>query len=256
MEDELEHQRSYNTQSSLTSSRATRNSFSSVSTTSGILDRTSSNELNISDYSNESDDEGYETVAAPSRAHFSDHISPSLPVTPSHEPSIAETCTDMITNDSQSRLTSPIITHLINPFQQFALQTRSLSVDMTSTDISPVDPHAFFAYECNRLDSFKKLNRETFAQVKVEELAYAGFYLNAEGTAVQCPWCMIGLTEQRFEKILHRRPIIPGSPLNDEPWTAMRVHRHENGQFTDKAHSCCPWVRRELGGLYPNVSMV
>jgi len=243
----------------LTSSRATLNSFSSVSTTSGILDRTSPNELNISDYSNESDDEGYETVAAPSRAHFSDHISPSLPVTPSHEPSItatAETCTDMITNDNHNQLTSPMIMHQINPFQQFALQTRSLSVDMASTDISPVDPHAFFAYECNRLDSFKRLNRETFAQVKVEELAYAGFYLNAEGTTVQCPWCMIGLTEQRFEKILHRRPIIPGSPLNNEPWTAMRVHRHENGQFTGKDHSCCPWVRRELGGLYPNVSMV
>jgi hypothetical protein len=127
---------------------------------------------------------------------------------------------------------------------------------MAQTDLSPVDPLAFFAHESNRLESFKKLNRDTFAQTKTEELANAGFYLKAEGTAVQCPWCKIELTEAAFERILRRRPPIPNSPLNDEPWTAMRVHRHANGQQTDEAHSWCPCVRRELLGLYPNIAMV
>jgi hypothetical protein len=180
---------------------------------------------------------------------------------PLHESSITTTaparaCLDIIPNDVHCQSTSPIMIDQTNPFQQFISQSISPPIDIYRTDISPVDPHAFFAYESNRLDSFKKRNRETFAQVKVEELAYAGFYLNAEGTAVQCPWCNIELTEYRFESIILRRPIIPSSPLNYEPWTAMRVHRHENGQVMDKDHPWCPLVRREPSGLYPNVVMV
>jgi hypothetical protein len=252
----------FNTQtSSSTSSRTTFESVSSISTTSGPWDLTSPLDLNISDYSDESDDEGYETVATPFRAHFSDRISPIQsppppPMTPSHGPSTNTAPTDIMPNDSHHELTSLIITSQINPFQQLALKPRSPSLDMPQTDISPIDPCAYFAYESNRLDSFKKRNRETFARIKVGELAYAGFYLNAEGTIVRCPWCKVEITEEKFADILHRRPVIPGSPLNHEPWTAMRVHRHENGQFVDKDHPYCPWVRREPGGLYPNVIMV
>ncbi|CAF3984578.1 unnamed protein product, partial [Adineta steineri] len=249
---EFEHQQSYHTQISSASSHVTSNSFS---TTSGSMDRRSSNELNISDYSEESDDEGYETVATPFRANYSDFISPIQSPSPtalSYESpalSIAEVCTDVNPTNNHNQMTSPIMIHQINPFQQFALQSKSPPVDIARNDITPVDPHAYFAYELNRLASFKKLNRGTFAQVNIEELAYAGFYLNSEGTMVKCPWCVIELTEQKFEKILFRRPTIPRSPLNDELWTAMRVHRHAIGQHTDKTLSWCPWVRRELGGI-------
>jgi hypothetical protein len=249
----------YNTQLSSTSSRTASGSFSSIPTTPGNLDVTSPIELNISDYSDESDHEGYETVATPFKAHFSDRISPLQsppPITPLHGPSTTTVPTDIIHSDGHTELTSLIIMNQINPFQQMALESRSPPLDIAHTDISPIDPHAYFAYEINRLDSFKKRKRETFAEVKVEELAYAGFYLNAEGTIVKCPWCKIEITEEKFQDIVNRRPIIPGSPLNNEQWTAMRVHRHENGQFISKDHPWCPWVRRDPDGLYANVIMV
>ena len=164
--------------------------------------------------------------------------------------------TDIIQNDNSTELISLIVPHPINPFQELASEARSLSLDIIQTDISPIDPCAYFAYEINRLDSFKKQNRQTFAQIKVEELAYAGLYLNAEGTIIRCPWCKIEMTEEKIENILRRPPIIPGSPLNDEPWVAMQVHRHEYGQSTDKDHPWCPWVRREPDKLYPNIMMV
>lgn len=144
----------------------------------------------------------------------------------------------------------------MNPFQQLTLEPKSPPFDIIQTDIQPIDTCAYFAYEINRLDSFKKQNRLTFADIKMEELAYAGFYLNGEGTIVHCPWCKVEISEEKFQDILHRRPIIPGSPLNDEPWTAMRVHRHENGQTIDKDHPWCPWVRRELTEIYLNIMMV
>ncbi|CAF1037005.1 unnamed protein product [Rotaria sordida] len=260
---EIEYQQSYNTHLSSTSSQTTPNSFLSVSITSGISDHTLSIESNLSDYSAESDDDGYETVPTPFKAQYIDHISPiqsstsPSSTTTSHDssPTAAQTCTDVITSDSQDRWILPILTNQTNPFQQLAAETESPPNDIARTVISPVDPHAFFAYESNRLDSFKKQNRETFAQFKIEELAYAGFYLNAEGTIVKCPWCVVELTEQKFENITRLRLPVPGPPLNDEPWTAMRVHRHQNGQLIGKNHSWCLWVRRELGGLYPNVSM-
>jgi hypothetical protein len=213
--------------------------------------------LNISDYSDGSDHEGCETVATPFKAHFSDHISP-IQSPPLNGPSPPSTTApiDIIPDDSHTELTSSIIMDRINPFQQIALQSRSPPMDIDHTDISPIDPYAFFSHEINRLDSFKKRNRETFAQIKVEELAYAGFYLNAESTIIKCPWCKVEITEEKFQDILQRRPIIPGCSLNNEPWTAMRVHRHEIGQFISRDHPWCPWVRREPDGLYPNVMMV
>ncbi|CAF4961352.1 unnamed protein product [Rotaria sp. Silwood1] len=90
----------------------------------------------------------------------------------------------------------------------------------------------------------------------IEELAYAGFYLNAAGTHVKYPWCIVELSEQRFEDIIRRRPSFPVLPLlNDEPWTAMRVHMHENEQLLDKDNSWCLWIRRKPDGHYPNVMM-
>ena len=149
-----------------------------------------------------------------------------------------------------------IVYNQINPFQQLASESKATSTNTGSTDLSPVDPDACFGYEMCRLESFKKQNRQTFAGMKVEEMANAGFYLNGEGTTVRCPRCKIELTEEKFERIILTRPVLPGSPLNDEPWTAMRVHRHENGQMVDGNHPWCPWVRREPDGLYPNVLMV
>ncbi|CAF0770096.1 unnamed protein product [Rotaria sp. Silwood1] len=257
---EIEYQRSYNTQVSLISNRTTLDSFSSVSTTSSNLDHTSEIEPNRSDYS-DSDEDGYEPVATPFKSQFIDHTSPmQSPISPSsiaisNEISSPQDCTDIITSDGNGRWTSPILENQTNPFQQLAIEERSPPIDIVCTDISPVDPRAFFAYESNRLDSFKRHNRETFAQVKVGELAYAGFYLNGEGTIVKCPWCAVELTEQKFERLMRLRPSIPGSLLNDEPWTAMQVHRHENGLLMGKIHSWCLWVRREQGGLYPNVRM-
>ena len=121
---------------------------------------------------------------------------------------------------------------------------------------SPVDIRALHAHELNRLDTFKKQNRDTFANVDSAHLAYVGFYLNGEGNLIQCPWCDVCLTEQQFEDIVRTRPSVARSALSDEPWTPMRVHRHANGILMDQNHPWCTWVRREAGGLYPNVTIV
>jgi hypothetical protein len=163
----------------------------------------------------------------------------------------------------------------INPFKQLHLwQQRnnehindSISSDSVSHEMSPaigsspavsspVDIRSLLAHESNRLDTFKKQNREKFAQVDVAHLAYVGFFLNAEGTLIQCPWCDVHLTEQQFDEIMRTRPTVARSAISDEPWTPMRVHRHANGVLMDQNHSWCTWVRREAGGLYPNVTMV
>lgn len=252
MLDDFEHQRSYNTQFSSASSRTTSGSISSISTTPGINDILSPIEL-ISDYSEESDDDNYEPIATPFRAHFVEYISPPLP----SNRSIVTPPTDNNPTDIHTESTSPMLMNRINPFKQVALESRSPPMDIShTTDISPIDTQRFFTSEINRLESFKKRNREKFADLKIEELAYAGFYLTSDCTIVQCPWCKVEITEGKFQKILQRRPMIPGSPLNDEPWTAMRVHRHEIGQSMGKDHSWCLWVRREPDEFYPNIIMV
>ena len=248
-QDDIEHQHSYTTQCSSSSSRPTDDSISFTST--------SPTELNFSDCSEESDDEGYETIPSPLTAYVNDRQSsiqspPLPPVTASNTtPPI-----DIISNDGQTELASLIVNNQTNPFQRFSSELKSSSSDVVSTEISPVDPDACFAYEICRLESFRRQNRQIFAGVKVEELANAGFYLNAEGTIVRCPRCRIELPEDKFERIIRIGPPIPGSPLNDEPWTAMRVHRHEIGQLVGGDHSWCPWVTREPDGLYRNIPMV
>jgi hypothetical protein len=163
----------------------------------------------------------------------------------------------------------------INPFKQLVMlqQQKSEHIDdnissdsglnemspsfgSSPTVSSPVDIRSLLAHESNRLETFKKQNRKTFAQVNVAHLAYVGFFLNGEGTLIQCPWCDVHLTEQQFEDIMRTRPSVARSALSDEPWTPMRVHRHANGILMDQMHSWCTWVRREAGGLYPNVTMV
>ncbi|CAM4768751.1 unnamed protein product [Rotaria magnacalcarata] len=260
---ETEYQRVYAAQLSAASNGTSLGSFSSVTTTSNNSENTPPIDFNISDYSGESDNEGYETVATPFRAHYMDRIPsvPSIPISPlttSPEPSqtiAARSCVDLIPNDIHGQFTSPILENRTNPFKPPSPESQSSTVYMTSPDASPVDPRASLAYESNRLDSFRRYNRESFAGISIEELAYAGFYLNAEGNTIKCPWCTVELTEHRVENILKQRPILPGSPLNDQPWTAMRVHRHENGQYLDRNHSWCLWVRRELGGLNPNIML-
>lgn len=219
-------------------------------------------DANISEDEFASDDEGYEPVASPLKSTFLDPNSiPRIPSSTSSllsssdssSISVAQACTDGTNNAHKS---SPIPTDSLNPFQASSIQRRSPPLDIARTDTSPIDPVAFYAFEANRLESFKRQKRVTFAGLTIDEIAYAGFYLNGEGTAVQCPYCFIEISEETFLHILHERPILPGSPLNDEPWTAMRVHRHEIGQRTNQTQSWCPWVRRDRCGLYPNVALV
>jgi hypothetical protein len=285
--DEPQTQISINTQSSSTSTQTTIGSFSSVLMTPGVVDITSPSSANkfdepfISDHSEQSsDDEGFEPVAPPSTTYF---IAGNLPIrspppsAPSHESSTtenAQTCSDPIINNGPSQLTSPIVGNKINPFKQLVLQQQKSETgdDSPSSDSvlhemspaigsspavsSPVDIRSLLAHESNRLDTFKKQNRETFAKVPVAHLAYVGFFLNGEGNLIQCPWCDVHLNEQQFEDIMRTRPSVARSAISDEPWTPMRVHRHANGILMDQNHSWCTWVRREAGGLYPNVATV
>ncbi|CAF2910576.1 unnamed protein product [Rotaria sp. Silwood2] len=158
------------------------------STKSNDNDLTPDIERNMSDYfdDSDSDEDILETINSPFQVHYIDNTSPIQLPSPS-------SCVDIFPHDSQDQRTSFILNSM-NPFQQLALQSKS----------SSVDPHVSFAYELNRLDSFKRQNRDTFAQVKIEELAYAGFYLNTEGTHVKCPWCIVELTEQKFENIMRQ----------------------------------------------------
>jgi hypothetical protein len=288
--DEPESQTSFNPQESSTSTQTTTDSFSSVVATPAVVDVTSPSSGNkfdepfLSDQSEEtSDDEGFETVAAPSTTHIMPGTLPLRSPPPSATPheslttEKAQTCSDPIVSNGHSQLTSPIMANQINPFKQLVLlreqqQGHEHTDDNISSDSglnemspciatsptvsSPVDIRSLLAHESNRLDTFKKQDRQTFAQVDVAHLAYVGFFLNGEGTIIECPWCDIRLVEQHFEDIMRTRPCVARSALSDEPWTPMRVHRHANGMLMDQNHPWCTWVRREAGGLYPNVTMV
>ena len=263
LSDEFNRQSLFNTQVSSTPPRYTSDSFSSISI-SLDFDFISAIDPCQSDYSdNESDDDGYETVPSPSRAYLNESSPPIQPPSRLSTTSVSEDssidlsrdCAD-IGKESTSSVALNNTTNSINPIRLRALKSELSSFDLNSTNPVPVNLNGFYASEINRLNSFKKQNRDVFARLKVEELAYAGFYLDAEGTLVQCPWCTIKLTEQKFESILDERSHITGSPLDNEPWTAMCVHRQEILQRTNKDTPWCPWVRRETGGLYPNIMMV
>ncbi len=285
--DEPQPQISFNAQSSSTSSPTTTGSFASVLATPAVVDITSPSSANrfdepfLSDQSEESsDDEDFQTVARPATSFVASTLTirsppPSAPIHESSTTENAQTCSDPIISNSHSQLTSPIMANQINPFKQLILRQQqlrehtddSISSDSVSHEMSPsigtsppvsspVDIRCLLAHESNRLDTFKKQNRETFAKVDVAHLAYVGFFLNGEGNLIQCPWCDVRLTEQHFEDIMRTRPSVARSALSDEQWTPMRVHRHENGMIIDQIHSWCTWVRREAGGLYPNVTVV
>ena len=208
------------------------------------------------------DDENYEAVARPFQSNFTSTFlpitSPLLQTVHSHESPTGEAAqpsTDSINNSEQNLHRSPMMNRA-NPFEAISTQPLSPPLEMARANAAPVDTLAFFASEHNRLDSFRTRGRATFAQCTAEELAYVGFHLNADDNTVECSCCNIRLTEARFEDIMRRRPIIPDSPLNDEPWTAMRVHRHEIGQFTGSTRSWCPWVFRQKYGFYTNIPTV
>ena len=227
-----------------------------------------------------SEDEASETVARPQTTYSipgNQPVRSPPPSTPAHESLTtvnAQACSDPVITNGHSHLISPIMASHMNPFQELVLrQQKNEQIDgNTSSDSgshemspaiaslppvsSPVDVRSLLAHESNRLDTFKKHNRETFAHIKVAHLAYVGFFLNAEGTVIQCPWCEVHLSEQQFEDITRTRPSVARSAISDEPWTPMRVHRHANGLIMDRNHPWCTWVRREAGGLYPNVTMV
>ncbi|CAF1569584.1 unnamed protein product, partial [Didymodactylos carnosus] len=99
-----------------------------------------------------------------------------------------------------------------------------------STQLSLVDVRFQLAHEKSRRDTFKKYNLETFVDVPIECLAYCGFYLNGEGTALLCPCCEVRLTVNEFK--YHMEHGAEGS--DSEPWTPMRVHRHASGQLIDQ----------------------
>ena len=227
-----------------------------------------------------SEDEGAETVARPSTT-YSISVNPPVrsppPPTPAHESLTtvnAQACSDFTTTNDHSQLISPLMRSHRNPFRALALQQKkneqidgnslsesgshemSPAITNDSPVPSPVDIRSILAHESNRLDRFKMHNRETFGQVKIAHLAYVGFFLNGEGTVIQCPWCDVQLSEQQFEDTMRIGPTVARSTISDEPWTPMRVHRHYNGLAMDRDHPWCTWVRREAGGLYPNVTMV
>jgi len=239
------------------------------------LDETVNSDVEAED----SEEEGFEPVAPPPTTQYITRTPP--PSAFSHESATttntgnAETCFDPTTT-GHTQLTSPLMTSKINPFEQLHLrqQQRNAQINeiISAENIpqemspcvsspqpaisSPVDLRSLLAYESNRLETFRKQNREIFGQVSVAHLAYVGFYLNGEGTLIQCPWCEVQLNERQFEEIMRIRPSVVRSSISDEPWTPMRVHRHANGMIMDQNHHWCTWVRREAGGLHPNVTMV
>lgn len=290
--DEPQTQISLNAQSSSSSSTATATttstigSFSSVLNTPSVLDVTSPSTAHrfdepfISDQSAESsDDESFVTVARPSTTqtlpdYFPLRSPPPQSATILHEALTtmnAQPCSDPIITNGHTQLTSPSVPGQMNPFKELHLRQQQQNGQLDDHVLSngnppeispgiavssPVDIRALHAHEMNRLETFKKQNREIFANVECAHLAYVGFYLNAEGNLIQCPWCDVKLTEQEFENIVRTRPSVARSALSDEPWTPMRVHRHANGILMDQNHPWCTWVRREAGGLYPNVTIV
>ena len=229
-----------------------------------------------------SDDEGFETVAAPSTTQFTNGVPlvrsppPSAPPYASQTTNAAQTCSDPVQNTSLSQLTSPIMAIQINPFERLALRNQqqgrehagdNVSSDSSSHEMSPlistpsavpspVDIRSLLAHESKRLETFKNLARTTFGQVEVAHLAYVGFYLNVDGHVIQCPWCDVQLPEEHFESIMRMRPSVARGTFNGDEWTPMRVHRHANGLQISQNRPWCTWVRREAGGLYPNVTMV
>lgn len=244
------------------------------------------NEPYLSDQSLESsDDEDTEPVARPSTTHS---LSSSAPIcSPPPQPTSAllhealttinaQTCSDPTVTNGHTQVTSPVITSQMNPFEQLHMQQQQRNAQLDDHAVSshsnthemspaiagslaissPVDVPALLAHESHRLDTFKRQDRQIFANVDCAHLAYVGFYLNAEGNLIQCPWCEIRLSEQAFEDVVRTRPSVARSALSDEPWTPMRVHRHVNGIAMDQNHPWCTWVRREAGGLYPNVTIV
>jgi len=242
-------------------------------------------ELHDSDQSTEtSDDEGFETVVPPPKSFFNKPQEirsppPSASAIGTATTGIAEVCSDSEISLNRSQLTSPIMAAQINPFKQLAERNQqqrqesrersensfssdggapemSPSLGPTSAASSPADIRSLLAHESNRLDTFKRLNRDTFAQISITELAYAGFYLTAEGDRIECPWCEVSLSEEKVETVMRTRPSVARVGVSGEPWTAMRVHRHENGLLMGQRHSWCTWVRRETGGLYPNVTLL
>jgi len=234
--------------SRLTSLRSEASSFPSP-----VIPIFDANFFDMSDYSEDSDDENYETIARPLNARFTAVLSPLPSPAPSSDqspPVAIQPSLVHLNSQDNSHSISPIVPIENHPFKTLSMQTTPpvSPGDATALD----DIRQIFASESNRLETFRKQNRTEFARLSVEELAYAGFYLNVDGQTVQCPWCDITLSEKHFETILRRRPKVPGSPLNDEPWTAMRVHRHAVGQKIDRNNSYCVWVRRHRIDLFPN----
>jgi hypothetical protein len=212
--------------------------------------------------SDESDEEEYETIASPPKAVLIQLPSPSSlpsPVISSLTNTPAQPYGE--TNRSSAAKTT-------NPFEKLILdrqkspEEQSTSTDVSSPISSPsplpqaVDPRSYWAMESSRLETFKRAKLETFADVDVRELAYAGFYLDASSKTLKCPWCDVELSEKHYLTIVKERPTVTYSVLSDDPWTPMRVHRHVNGTMVDAAHHWCTWVRREATSLYPNIVLV
>ena len=286
-ESELQHRTSLDAQNSSASSQATTDSIASVTTTPAVVDVTSPSRMRtvaesfLSDQSNDSSDEDeFETVASPPSAYrIAAARSPAPSVLTNEPPSTtattetAQACSDPPSAASLGNITSPSLTSQINPFKQLVLKDKHSSTEGTaSPDIvvhesspliggsslisSPVDLHSLLAHESHRLETFRRQHRSTFARIDVAHLAYVGFFLHVGGDHVECPWCEVELTEERMMHIMDTQPSVARSTLSDEPWTPMRVHRHANGLRMGQAHSWCTWVRREAGGLYPNIAMV
>ncbi|CAF1581939.1 unnamed protein product [Didymodactylos carnosus] len=255
---------------------------SSIETFSSIISPTTSglnppkllfDEPYNSDFPEDSSGEEYEATvpAPPTSATIEPYLKSPRPVlqSPSETTRRASQCSERVTspttlstsdsaNNTSGFMINPMIAAAQNQQSPLILREpsgESLSDNVNdispSTQSSPVDVRSQLAHEKNRRDTFKKYNLETFAGVPIECLAYCGFYLNGEGTALLCPCCEVKLTVNEFK--YHMEHGAEGS--DSEPWTPMRVHRHASGQLIDNTRPWCTLVKRESFGIYANVAL-
>lgn len=221
-----------------------------------------------------SSDEEYKPVATPATSMIMQPSSqsPSFVARTSSDPSMtaptAETCRDPTISPTSPESKSPFSPSQLanyqrqesarskNPDDNIRSPERSPSIPSLPGNSKPVDLLEITSHESNRLETFASFSSQTFAGVEFKHLAYVGFYLTANKDRIQCPWCEVEMTEEQFLDIVESKPSAPIPNLVDEIWTPMRVHRHANGLIIDDKNPWCPWVRRQMIGLHPNVPLV
>ncbi|CAF0904654.1 unnamed protein product [Didymodactylos carnosus] len=224
-----------------------------------------------SDFTDDSSDDGYDTTvpAPPTSAAIEPHLRSPRPMSQSPSATTMEPSqclerfvspTILLAPNSEENATNFMINPMIAAVQN--QQTPRIRNDDSLSDnigdispspqSSPVDVRLLLCHEKNRRDTFKKHNLKKFADVSIECLAYCGFYLNGEGTALLCPCCEVKVTENDFKYFMNHGD---GTGTDGEKWTPMHVHRHTSGQLIDQNRPWCTLVQRESFGIYANVAL-